>query len=208
MGQSAPRLEICSRLRSGEFSVHNVCLVSQSNLLPHFRVRSTRDVMTFLGVSLHCSLSVGAIGTGILVFNGEVPPAKFLQASFNWWIGDAVAISSVTLFLLEYVLPRCRVYLGLASYGTPQSSDKSSNLSARDLLECLGFATAFASLIYFDFFNIHTREADLNYLFLLPLIGVALRHGIRGVIVALILVDSSLAFTIHAIHQDIMQMAT
>ena len=184
------------------------CLYLRRKLHPHFRVRSTRDVMTFLGVSLHCSLSVGAIGTGILVFNGEVPPAKFLQASFNWWIGDAVAISSVTLFLLEYVLPHCRVYLGLASYGTPQSSDKSSNRSARDLLECLGFATAFAALIYFDFFNSHTREANLDYLFLLPLIGVALRHGIRGVMVALILVDSSLAFTMHVIHQEIMHMAT
>lgn len=174
---------------------------------PNFRLRSTRDVTTFLGVFLHCSLAAAAAGTGILVWNGEVPSLKFFQAAFNWWIGDAVALSSVTLFCLEYVLPSCRRFLGLTSDAVPEASEGKSNGKALDLLESLGFAAAVGVLIYLDFFHSLTRDTNLDYLFLLPLIWVALRRGIRGAVLTLTLLDSSLAVAMHLVHQRILEMA-
>ena len=174
---------------------------------PNFRVRSTRDVATFLGVVLHCSLAAAVVGTCILVWNGEVPSLKFFQAAFNWWIGDAVALSSVTLFCLEYVLPSCRRFLGLTPDVVPEAAEGRSNWKALDFLESLGFVAAIALLIYFDFFNRLTRDTNLDYLFLLPLIWVALRRGIRGAILTLTLLDSSLAVTMHLVHQRILELA-
>lgn len=182
-------------------------LYLRSRLGQDLRLRSTRDVITFLAVSLHSSLAVATLGTGILVCGGEVPLHKFFQAAFNWWIADAVTLSSVTLFLLEYALPSCRRFLGLASPAGSVLSGKNSRWSRRGLLESLGFTVAIAALIYFDFFNRHTRDADIQYLYLLPLIWVSLRHGIRGVILALILLDSSLAVCMHIVHQSMLDMA-
>ena len=174
---------------------------------PYFRVRSVRDVMTFLGVSLHCSLAAASVGTGILVWGGQVPLENFYHAVFNWWIGDAVALSSVTLFLLEYVLPECRHWLGLQFSDPPEPAPAQPNRRAHAVLEGLGFVVTLAVLFYFEFFNIRTRHADLEYLFLLPLIWVALRRGIRGVILALILLDCGLAVMMHVSQQSIGEFA-
>jgi PAS domain S-box-containing protein len=137
-----------------------------------------------------------------------VPSHKFFQAAFNWWIGDAVALSSVTLFCLEYVLPSCRRFLGVKSNdAVPEATEARSKWEARDLLESLGFVISVALLIYFAFFNSLMRDTNLDYLLLLPLIWMALRRGIRGAILALIFVDCSLAVTMHLVHQRILEMA-
>jgi len=78
------------------FGYATASLYLRKKLGPHFRVRSTRDVVTFLGVCLHCSLAVAPVGTAILVYSGEVPLHKVFQASFNWWVADAFTLSSVT----------------------------------------------------------------------------------------------------------------
>jgi len=179
----------------------------RSKFGPDLRIRSTRHVNNFLGVSLHCSFATAAVGTGILVCGGEVPPAKFFQAAFNWWIGDAVAISSLTPFLLEFALPSCRQFLRLSPPSLADSPRKSARSAASNFLEVFSFLVSVAFLIYLKFFNSFTRGAHLYYLFLLPLIWIALRRGIRGVVLSLMVMDSSLAVAMHAVHLPTLEMA-
>jgi PAS domain S-box-containing protein len=176
-------------------------------LTGNYRVRSVSDVTTILGVSLLASLASATIGTAVLVWSGQIAAADYAQAAFNWWVGDAVALSSITLFLLEFVIPWCRRYLGFAGAQESASTATDWSWSRAEILEYSGFLASLAFLIYLVFGNSFARSAHLFYLFFLPLIWIAIRRGLRGVVVALILVDSSLAIMMRVTHQGLEDLA-
>jgi len=171
------------------------------------RIRSVRDVTHLLGVSLLASFAVATSGTAVLVHSGEISSANYAQAAFNWWIGDAVALSSVTPFLLEFFIPWCRRYLGYAGAQESAPAEKKWTWSRSEILEYFGFLASLGLLIYLAFGNSFARSAHLFYLFFLPLIWIAIRRGIRGVLVALILVDSTLAIMMRVAHQGMEDLA-
>jgi len=182
-------------------------LYLRRKLTGHYRIRSVRDVTNLLGVSLLASLVVAISGTAILVHSGEIPASDYVQAAFNWWIGDAVALSSVTPFLLEFVVPWCRRYLDYDGAKELAPSVKKWSWNRSEALEYSGFLASLAFLIYLAFGNSFARSAHLFYLFFLPLIWIAIRRGIRGVVVALVVVDASLALMMHVVRQGMEDLA-
>jgi PAS domain S-box-containing protein len=172
-----------------------------------FRIRSFRDLTNLLGVSLLASLTAAASGTAVLVWSGDISSVNYAQAAFNWWIGDAVALSSLTPFLLEFVLPWCRRYLGLGGVAQAESAAKNLQWGRRQILESCGFLASLVFLIYLAFGNSFARSAHLFYLFFLPLIWIAIRRGLRGVVVSLIVLDSSLAIMMRVVHQGMEDLA-
>ena len=169
------------------------------------RIRCTRDVVTLLGVSLLSSLAAASCGTAILVWSGEISTAEYAHAAFNWWIGDAVALSSVTPFLLEFVIPWSRRFLGLAP--APSAQSVRPSWTRNQFFESAGFLASLVSMVYLAFGNSFARSAHLFYLFFLPLIWIAIRRGLRGAVVALVLVDSGLAIMMHVVHQGLGDLA-
>ncbi|HET6931653.1 MAG TPA: PAS domain S-box protein [Candidatus Acidoferrum sp.] len=182
-------------------------LYLRSKLTDKFRVRSTSDVIAILGVSLVGSLAAAASGTAVLVWSREIALADYAQATFNWWIGDAVALSSITPFLLEFVIPWCRRYLGFATAQELARRESNWTWSRPELIEYFCFLASLAFLVYLAFGNSFARSAHLFYLFFLPLIWIAIRRGVRGVVVALILVDTSLAIMMRVVHQGMEDLA-
>jgi len=182
-------------------------LYLRRKLTGKYRIRSTSDVNALLGVTLLASLAAAAGGTAILVWSGEISAVNYAQAAFNWWIGDAVALSSLTPFLLEFVIPWCRRYLGYKGAEEPEPRKKRWAWGRVDTLEHAGFLVSLAFLIYLTFGNSYARSAHLFYLFFLPLIWIAIRRGLRGVVVALILVDSSVALMMRVTHQGMEDLA-
>jgi len=182
-------------------------LYLRRKLTGKFHIRTTSDVTTVLGVSLLASLAAAASGTAVLVWSREIGAADYAQAAFNWWIGDAVALSSVAPFLLEFVLPWCRRYLGIAKNAELSLPKRKWTWSRPDMLEYSGFLASLGFLIYLAFGNSFARSAHLFYLFFLPLIWIAIRRGVRGVLVALIVVDTSLAIMMWVVHQGMEDLA-
>jgi two-component system sensor kinase FixL len=172
-----------------------------------FHIRTTNDVTALLGVSLLASLAAAASGTAVLVWRHEIAGADYTQAAFSWWIGDAVALSSVAPFLLEFVLPWCRRYLGIAKIDELSLPKKGRTWNRPEILEYSGFLASLGFLIYLAFGNSFARSAHLFYLFFLPLIWIAIRRGVRGVLVALILLDTSLAIMMRVVHQGMEDLA-
>ena len=182
-------------------------LYLRRKLTGNYRIRSIRDVAHLLGVSLLASFAVAACGTAVLVHSGEISYPDYAQAAFNWWIGDAVALSSLTPFLLEFFIPWCRRYLGYAGAQESAPAKKKWDWSRAQIIESFGFLASLGLLIYLAFGNSFARSAHLFYLFFLPLIWIAIRRGIRGVVVALILVDATLAIMMRVAHQGMEDLA-
>jgi len=137
-------------------------LYLRRKLTGKYRIRSTSDVTALLGVSLIAALAAAVAGTAVLVWSGELSAGNYAQAAFNWWIGDAVALSSLTPFLLEFVLPWCRRYLGFAGAEESPPAAKSSGMNRAEILESSGFLASLAFLRYLAFENNFARSAHLS----------------------------------------------
>ncbi|GEM_PF-2009558 len=169
------------------------------------RIRSIRDVGYLLGASLVASCAAAFSGSAILIWNGDLQRFDYFQAAVNWWIGDAVALSSVTPFLLEFVAPWCRRYLGLSREAS--SARETPAWSRAEFGEILGILASLAVILYLAYGNSFARSAHLFYLFFLPLIGIAIRRGLRGVVAALMMMDTCFAVMMHAVHQGLGELA-
>ncbi|MGB7462673.1 MAG: hypothetical protein WBW14_07235 [Candidatus Acidiferrum sp.] len=77
------------------------------------RLQSIRDVMNLLATALFAAAVSASAGTQILIWDRNIRRADFAHAASNWWVGDSVALASLTPFLLQFVLPGVRRYLGV-----------------------------------------------------------------------------------------------
>ncbi len=172
------------------------------------RLHCMRDVVILLGTSFVSASLSAFTGTGILVLGGAISRTAYLKASFNWAIGDAVALSSVTPFLLEFVIPPLRRYLGLLvpSRESPCLPLASSE-AGKHGIETAGFVLILLISLYIVFGINFSRSANLFYLFFLPVTWIAVRRGLRGVTAGLVLLDSALAVLMLLAPPELQQLA-
>jgi integral membrane sensor domain MASE1 len=86
-------------------------LALRKQLAPDYRLHSIHQVFRLLGISLASSFFVSTLGTAVLIWSNDIASKNYLIATFTSWIGDVVALFSVTPFLLEFVLPAIRKFL-------------------------------------------------------------------------------------------------
>ena len=164
--------------------------LARKRLNPDLRLHSMRDVLTLLLFSLGVSFVAAFTGTAVLYYSGKVPSLDYLTAAFNWWIGDAVALSSVSTFLLEFVLPHLRRFLGMPEiFPTHLSTGPRHHRR----LEVLAFLAALFVSLTLVFGWTSNHSASLFYLLFLPIIWIAVRRGLRGAIGGMLLLNVSLA---------------
>ncbi|MGB7433792.1 MAG: MASE1 domain-containing protein [Candidatus Acidiferrum sp.] len=122
--------------------------IVKKRLNADLQVHSMRDVLNLLGYSLGASLVAAIAGSAILLISGNLPAHDYSRAVFDWWIGDAVAISSVSTFLLRFCVPSLRRFLGIC-LASPEApfSELFSQSRRRYVMEVATFgATLAASL--------------------------------------------------------------
>jgi hypothetical protein len=57
------------------------------------RLHNIPDVVNLLVTALFVAAVSASAGTQILIWDGNIRRADFAHAAFNWWVGDAVALS-------------------------------------------------------------------------------------------------------------------
>ena len=183
-------------------------LALRKHLVPDYRLHSIHQVFRLLGISLASSFFVSTLGTAVLIWSNDIAPKNYLIATFTWWIGDVVALFSVTPFLLEFVLPAIRKFLGhpVGQASADQPTTLASS-SPKRILENLGFLAALCLSFFVTFGNSFARSAHLFYLFFLPIIWIATRRGLRGAIIGLLLLDSGLALMMRFASQQLESLA-
>jgi PAS domain S-box-containing protein len=168
------------------------------------RLHCMRDVLNLLLYSLGASLVAAFASTAILCGGGHVSPENYPRVAFDWWIGDAVALASVATFMLEFGIPACRHFLGmwLAVSGTavPEFSVKRDR---KWLLDVSTFVAALILSLVLVFGSDPGHSANLLYILFLPIIWIAVRHGLRGAIAGLLVLNASLAAIMYALPQKL-----
>jgi PAS domain S-box-containing protein len=180
-------------------------VVLRRNLGADRRLSTIRHVLSLLGVALFTAFVSATVGTTLLVLNREISPGNYGSAAFNWWVGDAVATSCFAPFILEFIVPRLRVYL---SYDSPKVlvEPKIQSL-VQTFLEIAGFGATLVVTFYVVFGTSIARTAHLFYLLFLPIIWIAMRQGLRGALAGLPVLDSGLAVLMRILPQRVEDLA-
>lgn len=137
---------------------------------------SRASLLLLLAIAIGSSAVVALGYVATVVAFGYLPPSDFAAACMRYWIGDVIGIIVFTPFLLILLTRRASLELSWEVLGLLL-------LGAAALWVVFGFAEAF--------------RFQLFYLFFLPVIWTAVRFGLAGVTVGLVVTQLGLIVAIH-----------
>jgi PAS domain S-box-containing protein len=151
-----------------------------------------QDVVRFVLATLAGSLIVAVLGVSCNWLDGVVKSSEYLPAMLNWWLGDAVALNSLSPLLLLFFIPRIRAWV---NFGTRTAKRLNPIREIPSGLRLLEVPLQGASVILAVWVVFGLTLADLYrplYLCFIPIVWIAVRHGTKGVAVGIFAFSSGL----------------
>jgi PAS domain-containing protein len=170
----------------------NSCFAAAAYLLRgpvriDFGLRRQRDVVRYLFVTAVAGLASSVLGAAGLALDGSVSWNDFGASVLSWFSGDGIGRFGVAPFLLIHLFPAVRQKLFGRRYRSPAPSELPANkpLGINGMLEGVGQACA-TLLVPFLIFGPRWASFELFYLSFVPIIWIAMRHGIKRAATGLI----------------------
>ena len=181
------------------FLLRRVCKIN-------WRLTSMRDVVALLLVSLPTSWMAAFLGTLTLVLDHAIPRNEYFEAALNWWVGDAVAITCLTPFLLVYLMPALRRFAGVDANGEgPGVGSAGQSLHQTHgpgrVAESMAFAGVISGTLWMVLGPRAKDNHDLFYIFFLPIIWIAVRRGLRGATTGILVLDFGIVISLRMASQ-------
>ena len=152
-----------------------------------------RDVGRFVGVFLTAEIFSALTGTLTLLGDGLAKRADALKIAADWWASDAIAIVTITPFLLVYVAPRLESWMN-AGAEDQRGAERWQTMSARTILERGGQAASVVAGIWLLFGFAPAIPYQPLYLLFIPVIWTAVRYGMPGAALTTFGINMSMAF--------------
>ncbi len=163
-------------------------------------LRRRRDVMRYVTVTLVAAAGSTTAGTLALVADHTITWDQFWSSALSWFMGDAIALLGFAPFLLVHILPWVRRKLEMSEPEdrAPATQKKTEATSVRlgRLAEALGQAAAIIGLLWVMFGG-PLERLQLYYLTFVPMIWIAMRHGIRRAVTGLLVLNFGIVAALH-----------
>ena len=170
----------------------NACFAGAAYLLRgplriDFGLRRQRDVLRYLFVTTVAGLTSSVLGVAGLALDGTVSWKDFGTSVLSWFSGDSIGRFGVAPFLLIHIFPAIRQKLFGRRYRNPAPLEflVDKPLGINGMLEAIGQACA-TLLVPFLIFGPRWASFELFYLSFIPIIWIAMRHGIKRAATGLI----------------------
>jgi len=163
------------------------------------KLQSLGDVGRFLVILLTSEIPGAIVGALTLHGDGLLPRSAVVKAAVDWWASDAIAMATFTPFLMAYAAPRVGDWLRNDDYGYPLLPQ----LRAFSRVEILEFVAQSASIglaIWLVFGSARAIPYQPLYLLFLPIIWVAVRRGLPGATVPILLINFGMTAAACIIH--------
>jgi diguanylate cyclase (GGDEF)-like protein/PAS domain S-box-containing protein len=149
-------------------------------------LRRGKDVVRYVAVTMSAALCATLSGVLCLVGDHSVSPNQFWAASVDWFIGDSIGLVTLAPFLLIHVVPSLQRWLSRDDQPQESIEDSRSNFNQRAGWLALEFFGQVASLLVVLWIMLAPRWAhwQLFYLAFIPILWLAMRSGIRLVVIA------------------------
>jgi len=163
----------------------------------------TRNNALFICEALVAALVGAMVGTVHLVYAGIIEQKQWSDATVTWFIGDFIGIVTLAPLLLVRGWPRLERYLDQPQWNSSPKSLSSAAGRHADLNTML--ATVLSVVLVFGmpkFLGLNVQIPLFALLLLLPLTGVALRYGLSGAVLAVVVLDSGLVLSVVLLQQQ------
>ena len=172
---------------AGLFAVSAIIL--RGRLRIDLSLNHRRDVSRFVVIAVSTAICTTAVGVSLLVADHVIPWSRFWIAAAGWFGGDVIAFVGFAPFLLIHVLPPIRRWLQIGPAEPIWFTPKEPIRPSIHLVNTAELAGQVASilLVLWAMFAGPFASVQLYYLIFIPMIWVALRHGIKRVTSAIIM---------------------
>ncbi|HEX6960339.1 MAG TPA: ATP-binding protein [Lacipirellula sp.] len=160
---SSPLVTIASAMTVA-FGYTAAALVLRNRFLISIRLRTHRDLLVLLGVSLAATMMVAVSVVAIFATGGLLPWSEFWDFALHYWVGDMIGIAGFTPLVLLMMDPQRRAAMAHGFHPV-------------EYLLQLG-AIVFGLWIIFGWET--TDHFEYSYILFLPLIWIGLRGGLIG----------------------------
>jgi diguanylate cyclase (GGDEF)-like protein/PAS domain S-box-containing protein len=154
------------------------------------RLRRRRDVVRYVSILLVAGVFATAIGVASLAADRTISWNQYWHSAWGWYVGDVVGLVGFAPFLLIHVLPWVRRMLSLPRDRTSQREERritsTRPIRSVDVLEAIG-QLASIILVLWIMLGGTLGYKQLHYLAFVPIIWIAMRHGIQRAVTGLVI---------------------
>jgi diguanylate cyclase (GGDEF)-like protein/PAS domain S-box-containing protein len=154
-----------------------------------------RDVVRYVFVSATAAAGATIIGVSCLIADHSIAWGEYKSSALGWLLGDAIGLVGIAPFLLVHVFPHVRKWLSPASSpAQPQSTGTEFTVAA--LAETCGQSLTILFVLWV-MFGTERGRYDHFYLCFIPIIWIAMRHGVRRVVTGLLAINFGIVVAMH-----------
>ena len=161
-------------------------------------LRRRRDVVRYVLLSAIAAAGATFFGVASLIADHSIAWSEYKSSAVSWFLGDAIGLVGIAPFLLVHVFPHVRRWLS-----TPDPPFQPAHVRAALSKLTLG-ASAEASgqvlailAVLLVMFGLKNGRYDHFYLSFVPIIWIAMRHGIRRVVTGLLALNFGIILAMH-----------
>ncbi len=157
------------------------------------RLGTLRDVGRFVLIFLGAAIVSAPLGMLTLLGDDIVHRSDALKTTLDWLASDAVSIVTFAPFLLLHVAPRVSRWLSPVA-GIPLPAEVRRPTSLLQMLEMAGQAGIILVAVWLVFGWAAAMPYQPLYLFFVPVVWLAVRHGLPGATLATFAINVGMTF--------------
>jgi diguanylate cyclase (GGDEF)-like protein/PAS domain S-box-containing protein len=171
------------------------------------RLRRGRDVVRYVFISLAACGCATLSGVLCLIGDHSIHWSDFWPAAAGWFTGDGIGLVGLAPFLLIHVFPHIRRWLSLEDR-SKQREYRPPSTGSKDwaLLEALGQSASVLAVLWI-MFGPRWGHLELFYLSFIPILWMAMRSGIRLVIIGSLALNFGIVISLHLFPPDQVYLA-
>jgi PAS domain S-box-containing protein len=166
-----------------------------------WHLRKFRDVAWLAVAAIVVSAILAVLSVLSSALSSDMPRSEVLRAMFDWWIGETVGVLTVTPFLLLFVMPGLKRF----AEGPPVRLPRRRSFP-RPTLSLVGQVASIVFVLYWVFGERVPDEFHPMFLISLPLIWIALQRGLKGISVAILVLNSGVVLALGLFRFDFAHM--
>ncbi len=161
-------------------------------------LRHRRDVVLYVLVSAAAAVVATTIGVACLIADHSITWGEYKSSTLGWFLGDTIGLVGIAPFFLVHIFPHVRQWV------SPTPSDvRSSRAHSRGTTFTFGaLAETFGQIltilaVLWVMFGTKDGRYDHFYLCFIPIIWIAMRQGVRWVVIGLLALNFGIVVAMH-----------
>jgi len=161
-------------------------------------LRRRQDVVRYVLVSSLAAIAATISGVACLIADHGITWSEYRWSAIGWFLGDAIGLIGVAPFLLVHPLPHVRNWL-LPTSSPVRSSGAHSPATILRFNSIAELAAQGVTLLAVLRAMFITEGHRYNYFYLcfIPIIWMAIRHGVRRVVTGLLALNFGIVMAMH-----------